>query len=337
MRKLDWFCLGAAGFFLVAPGCASTKGRAPIPQSALVTIRAAGEAIDAKNFDQAREQLKALKVMPRTAGLEEAIDSVEKRLAGVETAEMVRKASTLKIEPERVAYGQQVLVTLEIKNPTEQVLRFPARQSAVPLLRDRKDGGFYGRLTELAISSDAYGNQVRDKAEKTFSIDEEVIIAPGQSWVQQSRVTVQPDAVAALRVYQLYYFVRAPRAILGEQEIAFGELVVGPGSFQGMPVGYEPLAADPMASLKKALTSSEEKFDAHVFLCAVLAGKEKQKEAVRLLGATLSDPNPGAARRRAAMAGLRWLTGVTENGLEEDRWKAWWANRRKEYEEGASG
>lgn len=326
---------GAAGILLAALGCASTGSRHVVPQAALLYLKAANEALQQGQFDQAREQVQALRSMPRSGGLDEAIESMETRILGGELAEKIRKASSLKIEPERVAYGQQAIVTLEIKNPESEPLRFLAPQSSVPLFRERKDGGFFGRLTEITTSTDPYGNQIRDKAERTFSTQEEVVIEPGKSWIQQSRLSPSLDETLALRSYQLLYFLRVPRVMLGERETSFPDLRIGPASMQAMPAGFEPLVADPVGNLKKALATSGEKFDTHVFLCAVLASAEQQKAIVPLLASVLQSSE--RTRVRAAMAGLRWITGLNENGFDEDRWKAWWASRRKDYEEQGAG
>ena len=319
----------AAALLLGGLGCASVPE--PFPPAAISPATVASDAIDAERFDEAREQIRALKALPQNRPLRETLRSLEERLQAKELIVQMQKQSTLTVEPAAVAGGRTVTVTLRLKNPGPSALRIPPRSSGIPLLGGSKQGGMVGRLILLAQNYDPYGNQVRDRTVKTFSVEEGIEIPPEEAWTQVSSVQVPQQENYALRVFSLLCELRPDRLETHGDSLAGDVVTIGPVGFRAFPEGYEKLQENPLQNLRKAIAAPEEKFDPHVFLAAVLMPEGDRKAAVRECIGALS--HPSATRRRSLMAALSLLTSAKEPFFEERRWLAWWIDHRTDYEE----
>ncbi len=186
--------------------------------------------------------------------------------------------------------------------------------------------------------------------------DPEIDLAPGRSTEVRVRIPAEEagGAISGLRSLEVGGELRADRVEAGTV-LPFGRIPIRPGRVVALPSNFEPIAADPLGSLKKAASLdmpvhllvavefvvSKDRPEAMGVLADVLAtGPEELRPAalnaiLSLRAAAKGDPLPPlveplmgalashAERAAAVMDGLRALTGVS---LAPDArlWEDWW-------------
>src|SRR5262249_49733095 len=99
-------------------------------------------------------------------------------------------------------------------------------------------------------------------------------------------------------------------------------LVFEPAVIQVLPKKYAHLAADPLASLSRAIEVGSAR---EVFMAAMLAPSDQREKVVELLIGSLWKAQLLQARATIG----RMLTFLTDQRLGDDpkAWKAWWEGR----------
>lgn len=110
--------------------------------------------------------------------------------------------------------------------------------------------------------------------------------------VHEVRVRVPPEdvggAVSGLRVLELSGDLRAGRIEAGISE-PLGRVPIRPGRVVVLPANFEPLAADPVGSLRKAVDVTA---PVHLLVAAEFLAPEARPDALRILALALSTGAP---------------------------------------------
>jgi hypothetical protein len=131
--------------------------------------------------------------------------------------------------------------------------------------------------------------------------DGAVTIPPGGRHVVRVRIPAADSgrSVAGLRVFQVDGILR-PSGMKALRRDVSEPVRVRPGRVVALPGNFEPIAADPLGSLERAIPALA---PVHLLLAAEFVPREGRGEATRLLARALSEGDPGL--RTAAVAGLR--------------------------------
>ncbi len=92
------------------------------------------------------------------------------------------------------------------------------------------------------------------------------------------------DAIAGLKVLDLSGELRAGRILAGLEE-PFGRVAIRPGRVVALPANYEPLAADPLGSLSKAVDALA---PVHLLVATEFVAADDRPAAVAILARALS-------------------------------------------------
>lgn len=130
---------------------------------------------------------------------------------------------------------------------------------------------------------------------------------------------VRRDVLVTVELMPGYLRHAGVRAPLRRTELARS-------AFTQWPVGYDAVAAAPLASLQAALRTFEPPSFRRAYLAAVSTQGADRETAIGLLVAQVRFGRSGQAQ--VAMAALREMTGADVAIGDRDGWLAWWQARR---------
>jgi hypothetical protein len=204
-------------------------------------------------------------------------------------------------ERDYVPFGEDVVVVLRLRNVgTREVVVWPPGGAG----QDETSGAAFS----LSISRrdvDVYAAEMRRSWTQLVPIvtagTGELRIPPEGVHEVRARVPASDagDTLAGVRVLELGGTLRAGRIDAGLGE-PLGRVPVRPGRILVLPRNYEPLAADPVGSIRKAVAASA---PVHVLVAAHFVSPEERPEAVQALGQALVAGAPELGP--AALAALR--------------------------------
>ncbi len=106
------------------------------------------------------------------------------------------------------------------------------------------------------------------------------------------------DAISGLRVLEVSGTLRPTRMRVGDEERSV-RLPVRPGKVVVVPKGYEPLAAEPLRSMRRAVQTVA---PIHLIVANEFVGRGDDPEAMGVLADALAEGH--ASLRRAALAAI---------------------------------
>jgi hypothetical protein len=195
-------------------------------------------------------------------------------------------------EKDAVADGTPVAVRIEFSNLSAATVRVP-----------RTRGGSSAAVVVLTLvreDYDVYGNERSSDATLSVPLEEDLVLAPGAT--RQMPLVVPADmmrlAHQGFSVVELKGQFRPVAIAVGESEF-YDAVPIEPGRVRVFLQGFEPLAEDPLGSLKKSV---EKRSPPHLFTCVELlapadraeakafleAAKEKDPEMSRAIDASLA-------------------------------------------------
>jgi hypothetical protein len=163
------------------------------------------------------------------------------------------------------------------------------------------------QLTIVRRDIDIYGAELRRSWTQVVPLERpgggEVRIPPGGSWEVPARVPAADagGALQGLRIFQMEGTVRISNARAGTQQET-GTLRIRRGRVVALPGGFEPLAADPLGSMRKARESGA---PTHLLVASEFVPRDRAREAATILAAALGSGEP--TLRRASANALRLL------------------------------
>ena len=203
--------------------------------------------------------------------------------AKARAAVVASKVCRVRVLPEKdaVADGTPVAVNIEFANLAGATLRVPhgvegSSNACVVLTLERQD-------------VDVFGNERTTSYTLSAPVDEDLELAPGATHVTRLDV---PAAMTALdhEGFSVLAFSGAFRPValrVGDSEF-FDAIPIERAAVRIFQKGYEPLAADPLGSLKKAI---EKRSPPHVLTCVeLLAPSDREAARALLTEAKTKDP-----------------------------------------------
>ncbi len=220
--------------------------------------------------------------------------------AKARTAVVASKIASVRAIPEKdvVAAGASVPLRIEFKNLSTSTLRAPRAQKGT------SDAVVI--LTLLRTDFDVFGNERSTRYTLRVPIARDIELAPGATLETKY---VMPASMTQLdqegfSVIELSGSFRPVTLRVGDTEF-FDAIPLVPAKVRVFMAGFEPLAADPLGSLKKAVAKRS---PPHLMTAAeLLAPSDRSAARAFLLDAKAADPplapSIDAALKRLASAG----------------------------------
>lgn len=227
-------------------------------------------------------------------------DDVADRLRAVRAkargAVVAEKVMSLRAVPEKdaVASGDPIGVRVVLRN-----------HSGAPVGVPRREGGSSDALFVFEIDRedwDVFGNRRTSSFTVRAPLRADVDLPPGGE--REAAVTL--DASLFEVKHQGFSVMRVTGVLrpvvirIGDSEF-FDALPVEPAIVRVLLPGWEPLAADPVASLRRSV---QKRSPAHLLTAAELLAAAERAEGRRILEAAAADDPPLAVACRAALARL---------------------------------
>jgi len=273
-----------------APDAASKAARA---ESALAAAQAAWRSGDS---------LAALATVNRAlvegvpAELEPAFRDLRAKARASVVATKVCRVRVV-AEKDAVADGDAIRVKLEFANVAGTTLRVP-----------RSREGTSDALVVLKLvreDYDVFGNVRSSDFTLPVPVAEDLVLEPGAT--RETPFTIPPEMAKltheGFSVVELSGKFRPVSIRVGDTEL-YDAIPIEPARVRVFMKGYEPLAADPLASLKKSV---EKRSPPHLLTCAELLAPADRAEAKTFLAAAKSKDEDLAPSIDAALARLAAL------------------------------
>ncbi|MCG3135871.1 MAG: hypothetical protein HMLKMBBP_03647 [Planctomycetes bacterium] len=254
----------------------------------LTALAAANRALASSPPDDIAERLRAVRAKARGAVVAE-------------------KVMELRAVPEKdaVASGEPVPVRVVLRNLSNAPVDVP-----------RRDGKSSDALFVLEIERedwDVFGNRRASSFTVRAPLRADVDLPPGGE--REAHVTIDASLLEVkhqgFSVMRIGGVLRPVVVRIGDSEF-FDALPVEPALVRVFLPGWEPLAADPVASLRRAI---QKRSPAHVLTATELVAAAERGEARRLLAEAADADPPLAGVCRAALARLDALeTGPPPRG-----------------------
>ncbi len=200
-------------------------------------------------------------------------------------------------EKDAVADGDEIRVRIAFSNVSGATLRVPRSQK-----------GTSDALLLLTIARedyDVYGNARSSDFTLPVPVAEDLVLDPGQT--REERIVVPADAAKlthrGFSILEVRGTFRPVSIRVGDSEF-FDAIPVEPARVRVFMKGYEPLAADPLGSLRKSV---EKRSPPHLLTCAELLAPTDRAEARTILTAAKEKDEELAPAIDAALARLQAL------------------------------
>lgn len=204
--------------------------------------------------------------------LEPAFRELRAKARGAVVATKICRVRAL-ADRDVVADGEPLGVRIEFANLSGATLRVPRAQPGTSEARLV--------LTLVREDFDVYGNRRSSDYTLNVPVQTDLELAPGSS--QETRLTVPPGMVAlshqGFSVLDLSGIFRPVALRVGESEF-FDAIPLESARVRILPKGFEPLAADPLGSLRRAI---EKRSPPHVLTCVELLAPADRDAAAALL------------------------------------------------------
>jgi hypothetical protein len=250
----------------------------PAPDAAAEAARAESQFAAAQAAWQAGDAVGALAIANRALveGVPPALEGGFRDLrAKARAAVVASKVCRVRVLPEKdaVADGTPVAIRIEFANLSGATLRVPhglegSSDACVVLTLERQDVDVFGseRTTSYTLSA---------------PVDEDLELAPGAAHVTRLEV---PAAMTTLdhEGFSVLAFSGTFRPValrVGDSEF-FDAIPIERAAVRIFQKGFEPLAADPLGSLRKAI---EKRSPPHVLTCVELLAPSDRAAAKSLL------------------------------------------------------
>jgi hypothetical protein len=207
-----------------------------------------------------------------------------KARTAVVTTKIVRVRAVA--ERDAVADGSSVPVRIEFTNLSGATLRLPRSQKgSSPALVV---------LTLVREDYDLYGNERSSNATLNVPLESDLVLGPGAT--ERIPVAVPADMMKlgheGFSIIEMKGQFRPVAIEVGESEF-FDAIPLEPSRLHVFLKGYEPLAEDPLGSLKKSV---EKRSPPHLFTCVeLLAPADRAEARTFLVAAKEKDPEMSQA------------------------------------------
>ena len=271
----------------------------PAPDAAEKTARAEAQLAAAQAAWQAGDALGALAITNRAIieGVPSPLESAFRDLRAKARADLVAsKICRVRVLPEKdaVADGTPVGIRIEFANLSGATLAVPrgvegSSDAVIVLTLERQD-------------FDVFGNERTTSYTLNAPVREDLVLPPGG--VEATRLEV-PSAMTALghdgfSVLTLSGTFRPVKLRVVDSEF-FDAIPIERAALRIFQRGFEPLAADPLGSLKRAI---EKRSPPHLLTCVELLAPSDRAAARALLTAAKETDPPLARVADAALARL---------------------------------
>lgn len=327
------FCAAALLLFVLAPllaGCKTTDEQ-PLDPGPISSSPKSSDSVSANGVDtggaEAAEDAAALQAAQNSlAAAQGALrdgdplsalaiasraivdgvpDSIRSALRAVRTlareALLQDRVLRLQVLPDRdaVADGGDIGVTVRLRNLSAAPLRVPvtaegSSNSVVVLEVLRSDYDVYGNVREAQFT-------VR------VQLEEDIELTPGGEATLRAEISGERARLGHMgfSVLRIGGHLRPVGVQIGATEF-FDALPLEPALVRVFMQGYEPLAADPLTSLRRSV---QKRSPPHVLTAAELLAPDERAEGIRFLEGAAEDDAPMATVLEAAANRLRQLAG----------------------------
>ncbi len=230
-----------------------------------------------------------------------------------------RQVVSARVLGERDVYslGEPIALSIVVRNVSEQPV------TIVKSGDDVSDSVFV--IDAERVDYDIYGNVRSETSRHQVPLPEDLLIPVGGR-VEVLFALKSGDVKSrhfGFSEYTLSGILRPAVILWGDVEFYSG-VVVGSATVRVLPPGFEPIARDPIGTIRKAYDLGARE---HLFLAAELSPPERQNQVAGELIGLLSMESPAMAE--TIMAALRRITRL---GLKSDVqvWKQWWREKSGE-------
>jgi hypothetical protein len=269
----------------------------PAPDAAAKAARAESQLAAAQAAWQAGDALGALAIANRAIveGVPSSLEGAFRDLrAKARAAVVASKVCRVRVLPEKdaVADGTPVGVGIEFANLSGATLSVPhgvlgSSDAVVVLTLERQD-------------FDVFGNERTTSYTLNAPVSEDLVLPPGG--VQATRLEVPSEMTSlghdGFSVLTLSGTFRPVKLRVGDSEF-FDAIPIERAAVRIFQKGFEPLAADPLGSLKKAI---EKRSPPHLLTCVELLAPSDRAAAKSLLEAARQADPPLALVIDASLA-----------------------------------
>jgi hypothetical protein len=205
-----------------------------------------------------------------------------------------------------VQFGKRIDVVLRIRNVGERTVEFldPASAGGAASVSPTTV-----TLEMTRTDHDIYATQLRRSWTQTFYLraadGQTIRIPPGGAHEQTARIPPSDvgDPISGYRVVEIGGILRASRVKMGSVERSL-RVPLRAGRVAVLPGGYQPLAAEPLEGLRKALEIGA---PTHLLVATEFVPMDEREDAVALLADVLMDGS--LTMQRAAVGALQVLHG----------------------------
>jgi hypothetical protein len=266
-------------------------------------LRIVREALDAGAPEPVAAELRALRYEAR------------RRLLSREVVEA-------RIVPRRdfVVFGEDIVLDLSLHSVGSGVLRVPVSDSGA------SDAMFVLDWTRRDF--DIFGNELSVSGRDVVALPGDIDLGPGEGKGVEFRLTGDRTAGShrGITVIDVSGIFR-PSVIVAGEDRYYESVDARGASVRLLPPGYEPIAEDPVGTLRKAITMNARE---HLLVAGELAPRERRREVVDILLAALGAGVPeetgrsisvvlgrvtGEKRPAEPMAWLEWMREGGPDGL----------------------
>lgn len=269
------------------------------PDAAEKAARAESELAAAQAAWQAGDALGALAIANRALveGVPSTMEGAFRDLRSKARAAVVAsKVCRVRVLPEKdaVADGTAVAVRIEFANLSAATLHVPhglegSSTACVVLTLERQD-------------YDVFGNQRESRYTLSAPVDEDLELQPGAAHVTRLEVPSEMTSLTheGFSVLTLSGLFRPVALRVGDSEF-FDAIPIESADVRIFQKGFEPLAADPLGSLRRAI---EKRSPPHVLTCVELLAPADREAARTLLTEAKEKDPPLTSVANAALARL---------------------------------
>lgn len=310
--------LGAAA--LASGACSSAPGEQdPMSQGQVVLGTAGGGTVrdraSAASQADAERALAAAEAAWQAGDQLTALAVANQAIARGAPAEIDARLRELRTRARAAIVGERIVAlrAVPVKDVVADGDPVPVRillrnLSAAELTSPRQEKDSSAALFVLSVTRedrDVYGNARTSEFTLRAPVEDDLVLAPGAE--REVHVTIAPDMVRlgheGFSVFRIGGAFRPVVVRVGDAEL-FDALPIEPALVRVFQKGYEPLAADPLSALRKAVARRS---PPHVLVAAELVAAADRAEARTILREGAERDPPLAFCLNAALARLAEL------------------------------